>query len=260
MKRLIAILLICILSACVFAACQDQGKEKDKNTATADTRDTDDASEEIVETFEIPTKYATLKYPKRWKDIAKIDMKEGEPYTVSFSVNDAKSFDLIFNGDKGDILGTLKTDKGQYLLTVVAAALDEKAKDYKSLRNMQEDINVMLDCLDEDYEFVKGVDAREEEPEEYAIKTSLVDLYYPQKWENKVKTEVLDDMVKFSCEDTPLFDIVFGGDKGVLIGSFDGTEIYIVDYPLKDNEMKNMQEDVNVIINYLQKEEKFVLA
>ena len=256
-KRIVAIMLICILSACIFAGCKNQ--EKNASPDEAETI-VETSTEEEDKTFDTSTKFATLKYSERWKDIAQIDIDDGEPYTVSFSVNGAKAFDLIFNGEEGDILGTLFTDDGQYLVRVLAPMPDESSSDYENIRNMQEDINTIINNFAEDYDFVPGVDVREEEVEVYAISTDLTDLYYPVKWQDKVTTEVLYDRVNFSCAGTPLFDIVFGGDEGIYIGNYDGTDIFVIDYLLEDDEMKNMQEDVNVILSYLQKDDKFVLA
>ena len=57
-----------------------------------------------------------------------------------------------------------------------------------------------------------------------------------------------------------MFPTMFWLDSSFSFGSYDGKEIRVIDYPLEDEEMKNMQEDVNVILSRLMKDEKFVLA
>ena len=258
MKKLIALLLLaCLLGTFVMTGC---GNEENNNNATPDEiqESIEVTTEEELKVYEIPTKLVPLKFPERWKDIVKVEEIKDDPYTLAFSANGDKVFELIFNGTQGDVLGTLITDKGQYLVTVNMSPLKKTSDKYETDRNIQEDVNVILSYLDKDYKFVYGVDAREEDIDVYAIKTSLVDLYYPVKWKDRVKTEVSDNKVSFSCDGNPLFDIMFGGDKGNLVGRYDGTDILIVDYPLKDQDMKNMQEDVNVILNHLNKDKKFV--
>lgn len=250
------LIAVCCMGVCLVGC----GNGNTSDHATPDEDQTIEATEEPLVTYEINTKYAVLKYPERWKDTVTVKIDDGEPYTVSFLLNDVKVFDLFFNGEQGDIIGTLDNGSEKVLLSVNTVKVDKNSDNYQTYCDMQEDVNVILKSLGEDYTFIVGVDAREDEPEVYAIETSLTDLYYPVKWREKVTVDVSDELVKFSCNGTPLFDLSFGGEKGILIGSYDGKEIRVIDYPLEDEEMKNMQEDVNVILSRLMKDEKFVLA
>lgn len=250
MRKIIAFLLACVLSAALFAGCGRSGQEAEESAEDYDT----------VATYEIQTAYAVLKYPERWEKTVETEISESDPAAVRFSANGDALFDLFFNADEGDVLGTLITDDGQYLMTVRMAELDQEGEHYQDYAAMQEDINVILANLKKDYQFVSGVDVREEETEVFEIQTPVVSLYYPVKWQEKVTVETTDNGAKFSCGGTPLFDIVFGDGDGVVVGTFDGKEVKIVDYSVDDPEMANMQEDVNVILSYLQQNDKYTPA
>lgn len=240
------ILFVCLIGMLLLAGC---GSGSNPNGSA------EDLSYDTVPTYEIQTDYAVLKYTEQWKDAVTTEIQAETPYTVHFSANGAALFDLMFNADQGDVLGTLTTEAGQYLLTVQMAELDQNAVNYQDLAAMQEDINVITAHLKQDYQFVSGVDVREEDPELYEIKTPVANLYYPVKWQDKVTVEVLDNGAKFSCGDTPLFDVLFGEGDGIVAGTYDGMDVIIVDYPVEDEEMANMQEDVNVILEHLQESE-----
>lgn len=98
------------------------------------------------------------------------------------------------------------------------------------------------------------------------IKTNYADLKYPSKWENKVNIETKADKVCFTSADkkVKLFDLCFGGKEGYVFGvltSDNSTELRVVSYDI-DNNLENadelcaMQEDMNVIFQYLIKEGK----
>ena len=100
--------------------------------------------------------------------------------------------------------------------------------------------------------------------EVYVIKTDVVDLKYPSKWEKKVKTVVKDNKVSFSVKDkdVKLFDLYFGGEEGYAFGTLETEgkpELRVVSYDI-DNGSDNfdeycaMQEDINVIFQYLIKD------
>lgn len=108
--------------------------------------------------------------------------------------------------------------------------------------------------------------------EVFEIKTSYCSLYYPTKWKDNVKTEVITDepcVVKFTAlldnKEYPLFDITFGEtEKGFLLGTLptetESIDVYLLDYSdnfPKDlseedkNNLNEMSNDVNVIISEL---------
>ena len=108
----------------------------------------------------------------------------------------------------------------------------------------------------------------------YKIKTDFGTLYYPKKWKNQIRIEESDSdvySVKFYAtinenKEVHIFDIVFGKTKGVLLGSLDGTNVYLVysenSYEETCNEKElntiyEMQDDVNYIIGMLKKDNRF---
>lgn len=84
-----------------------------------------------------------------------------------------------------------------------------------------------------------------------------------------VNIEVTDSAVHFTYQDEKLFDMVFfeaeNTDGAYLLGTYDETPIYIVSYSVDESsfseeELSNynaMQANVNVILENLEKEEKF---
>lgn len=94
-------------------------------------------------------------------------------------------------------------------------------------------------------------------------------LYYPEKWKDDITFQVNDDQLEALYDDNPLFTLFFGGKKGDLYGTveYDGTDIdlrykmYDLDSKNKDYEtMIAMQEDINIIFQYLMQEEKLSVA
>lgn len=128
------------------------------------------------------------------------------------------------------------------------------------LAEMQEDINVIFQHLVSDYDFEAGVALEKEDDSVFEIETSVTTLYYPTKWKDRVTVDVEDTKVSFSCDGTPLFDLVFTeSDDGYLLGTYSGTPINIVDYMVYDDTLAAMQEDVNVILQHLMEDENFVI-
>lgn len=108
-----------------------------------------------------------------------------------------------------------------------------------------------------------------EMPEEpvFDIETSVCVLKYPQKWKAAVSVDVSKNIVRFSWGDRKLFDLIFGGDSGYLLGTYADVGVYVISYePDKDLMSEEdfltfcaMQEDINVILQNLMKDKNFVL-
>ena len=101
-------------------------------------------------------------------------------------------------------------------------------------------------------------------------KTKYCDLKYPMKWADQVKVEIDEGgayTVKFALRDgTPIFDLIFDGQTGLLLGTLTGdntnTVIRFVDYPMEETDSRYntfcaMAEDVNVIIENLTRDYSF---
>lgn len=113
----------------------------------------------------------------------------------------------------------------------------------------------------------------------FVIETSMVDLYYPKKWEDKVRIEKVSgdiQMVQFfaTLEGKPevhLFDICFGGEDGYTLGYLNPDksnpiEVKIISYDFEFgeewtteevNDIYSMQYDINYILGMLLKKADF---
>ena len=238
----IAMVLVMILA---LAAC-------DKSANPADESDTKKTGAENNATYTISVEGLDLKYPEMWQDKVTIDISSDR---AAFSCGDIKLFDLVFNGDEGTVLGTVCGDKN-IVISIVDYPID--TNDKESLK-MLEDVNVILDNLILDYDFVEGKAVEKADEATFNIKTDVVTMRYPAKWKEKVQVSVENECIKFSNDGTPLFDLVFAECDGYLLGVYNGTPIYIVDYSVKTDEQRAMKEDVNVILQFLMEDSSFKL-
>lgn len=256
MKRTILLALICMLLLAV-SAC---GEKKENNNASTPEQATASngaaVSETVAETpvYIIKAGSFELKYPERWKDKVQATASESG---ASFACGEVKLFDILFNSDEGHVLGIIKGEKENTRVSVVEYPLENETED---LIEMQQDLNVILRHLSEDYDFSMNGEVEEEDESTFDIETSVVTLKYPAKWKDKVNAEVTDKGVSFSTGDTKLFDLVFEKCDGYLLGKYKDTPIYVIDdYPVEGDEQTAMQADVNVIFKHLQEDKDFVI-
>ena len=116
----------------------------------------------------------------------------------------------------------------------------------------------------------------------FVIKTPVVDLYYPKKWEDKVRIEQVTgdiQMVQFfaTLEGKPevhLFDICFCGGDGYTLGYLNPDksnpiEVKIISYDFdlgeewtteEEDEIYGMLDDINYILGMLLKKADFEVA
>lgn len=116
----------------------------------------------------------------------------------------------------------------------------------------------------------------------FVIETPVVDLYYPEKWNDFVRVEQIEGdfhTVQFFAtiegkNEIQLFDVLLGGEEGYLLGYIKGenneeisVNIVSYDFELGDDWTSEeetliyaMLEDVNYIIGMLQKEVGFERA
>ena len=244
MKRLSALLLTLIMILALSACGADSDKSKDGTDKPTIGEESDEP------TYTISAGGLELKYPEKWKDKVVVEVEDDR---ACFSCGETKLFDLLFNTDEGYVLGTVKGEK----YTVI------RVMDYtfenEELCAMQEDVNIILHHLAEDYDFEVGVAMEEEDTTTIDINTSLVTMKYPAKWQDKVQIDVSDNGVKFSAEGTPLFELIFAECDGYLLGTYKETPIYIVDYDVETDEQAAMQADVNVIFQHLMEDSNFVI-
>lgn len=119
-----------------------------------------------------------------------------------------------------------------------------------------------------------------EEIEVMGIETSYATLYYPEKWFENLRTEIIDEgtyMVKFygrvaGKEEQHLFDIIFGESEGYTFGHLQVEEenipVSVVSYNYElgeewkeeeTNIIYGMTEDVNYIIDKMEELTNFTI-
>ena len=215
-----------------------------------------------ADTYQIDLGFAKLRFPNAYKDTIKIEGVKEYQYSDGFVLkftaadNGVKLYDLYFNQQKDDILGTLTTDAGYTYIYVESNALDPDDVEHIA---MQETINVIISGMINDYEFATNEILTEDfdNSEVFAIETDVVTLYYPTRWQDKVEIKVEGNTVSFKSGDKNIFDLRFEECDGYLLGTYDGTPIYMVEYPVSSDEESAIQQDVNIIIQHLMEDEKF---
>lgn len=214
------------------------------------------------ETYLIDLGFVSLRYPEQWQKAVTVkDIKKHaatDKFTLQFVSKDTNLFDLYFNEEKGNLLGTLKTKDGNTVLYIKTYKLENAGVE---LIAQQEALNVIIQGLISDYDFL--VNERPEVEDDYSktyeIKTDLVTLHYPEKWKSKATVNTEKNVVHFYNGKTPLFDLRFEECDGYLLGTYSGTPIYMVEYPVTKEEDIAMQQDVNIIIQNLSKDKNFVI-
>lgn len=99
------------------------------------------------------------------------------------------------------------------------------------------------------------------------IVSDMTNLYYPEKWHSSVDIVETDNVVSFNSKGTKLFDFIFGDTEGSLLGYYDGVEVRIVSYDIPEEDytedeyliLREMQEDIDIVIEHLMEDENFVL-
>ncbi len=262
LKRILCCLLACLFIAAFLVGCNKDGKN-DKGASSDQTSVS--ATEAPKATFDIETKYGTLKYPEMWKDKVKVAIEDGDVYSVKFTSDDTPLFDLLFGEGEGDIIGSLTTNGETTVVRVKAYNIEPKSKNFEEKIAMLNDVNVVIEHLVEDYELKRDDVGESASDEVFEIETSVTTLYYPSKWKDDVTVETDSDGARFSSGGVKLFDLLFNSAEGDLIGSFDGTDISVLSYEIKKKALTDseytklmaMQDAVNVVIDHLRENEKF---
>lgn len=207
----------------------------------------------------ISTPYADLRLPASFDKAVSHEETGNEPYVISFKsrTDETELFSIIFNGTGEYLVGTLMGEEKNTVVHANTNDLDQNDQNYESNLFYQEQLYLILGYLAEDYNLVPEEAIDDEDPTDFEIQTSLVTLYYPSRWKEKVEIEVLDNGVKFSAAGTPLFDLMFEECDGYMLGSYEGTPIYMVEYPVETEEQAAMQAGVNTILQHLTEDPNF---
>lgn len=209
----------------------------------------------------ISTPYADLRLPASFDKAVSHEETGNEPYVITFKsrTDETELFSIIFNGTGEYLVGTLMGEEKNTVVHANTNDLDQNDQNYESNLFYQEQLYLILGYLAEDYNLVPEEAIDDEDPTDFEIQTSLVTLYYPSRWKDKVEIEVLDNGVKFSAAGTPLFDLMFEECDGYMLGSYEGTPIYMVEYPVETEEQAAMQAGVNTILQHLTEDPSFTI-
>ena len=249
LKRIFILTLIFMLII-PLAACgggqQDGGATQDEGSSSQSVQ----IGVNKGDTYVIEAGGLQLKYPAKWKDKVKVELSGNK---AAFTRGDDKIFDILFNSDEGNVLGTVKGDKN-----TVISVVDYKIKeDDAELSEMIADLNVIINNLAADYDFALGERIVDEDNSTFEIETPVVTLKYPAKWKDKVTYDITDKGVMFSSGGKKVFDLMFVEGDGYLLGTYNDTPIYVVDYPVTEKDMIDMQADINVILKNLREDSNF---
>lgn len=216
--------------------------------------------------YTIHTKFCDLKFPEKWQTHVNTLIDETEPYTVRFTYADGTPlFDIVFGECAGTLLGRGSRDMENRPVYYVGYELDENNAGYYDQLGIQDAADVILQNLKQDYGLAEEAPAEDTPEGVYRIDTPFAALYYPQKWEDAVTVTINGKSVTFSYGEIALFDICFEERDGAFLGTYDGTPVYAVSCDVSPEHVSAdeyrdicaMQDDINVILEYLRKDEKF---
>lgn len=270
MKKISIVIAAIMVIALMISGCDNKNGQSGQQRMETSVQDgsTPDTGKKDDDVFTINTKYGDLKFPKKWKDDVEVKITKEEPYTVSFSVKETgeKIFALHFGKGEGYLLGTLTSNGEQIKVFVDDAELNEKAKDYDKLCEIQEDVNVILNHLTEDYGLKPAVQSLPTKV--YEIKTTIATFSYPARWRDRISVKDNEGTVAFFSDNIEVFELKLGSTDGFSVGKYDGKDLRLVTFDFnqyKDDqkrfeELCQMQEDVNVLLDYLERDKAFVRA
>ncbi len=186
----------------------------------------------------IETPVCTLYYPRQWEDFLRVEMTDGEPYTVLFwaelpSEVSAELFKVRFGEESGNGLGYLTTETGERLLVSVEKheLVPEEnwtEEDLFILQAMQAAVRILESNLPALEPVVPAGELAM--PENVGtlitVETPWVSLSYPACWAEYLTTETdeANRSVTFygevgEHEAVELFAVSFGGEEGVPAGT-----------------------------------------
>ena len=227
--------------------------------ASEETESAPETTEEVFDanaTFPIDLGFAVLQYPQKWKNSVTVSgagrHQPGDRFTVSFAAGGRELFALHFNGEEGDILGTILGEVYTTVRVTSASGLEDEDE-----IEMQEDVNVILEHLRADYSFAVGKILKDTGDSVFWFDTPIGALCYPTKWQDRITIDITDTVISFSDGNTPVFELVLLETEGYLLGTYDGKPVYLYEYAVTDEDQSAMQDDVNVILQKLMEDPKF---
>lgn len=267
-----------------FHAPEQEPQPREETTPQSDEIPTaENLITETVDNMAIETPVCTLYYPLEWESLLRVEMTDGEPYSVAFwaelpSEVWAELFTVRFGEETDSPLGYLTTETGErFLVSVEKHALvpDESwtEEDLFILQAMQAAVRVLesnlpaLEPVVPVEEFAMPVD----DGRMMIVETPWAALSYPARWEEYLTTEVDEETRSVSFYGTvderdavQLFVVSFGGEEGMSAGTVSTPEgeldvlVQMGEHPFDDSwseDEKNiiyaMREEINELLAVL---------
>lgn len=148
MKKIIYTLLVVALIALVLLASISRGDDS-QNDGINYTVEGD--------CYSIKTDYCDLQYPLKWKDYINVVYDTEVEYIVEFHAGEVHLFDVVFNGDEAKKVGKVVSNGKSISIGIESYVIEKEQYDedeYNTYCTMQEDLNVILSKLVDDYNMV----------------------------------------------------------------------------------------------------------
>ena len=240
----------------------------------------------LTEGLEVNTVAGTLFFSEKYSDYVRIEENSTEKYTEIKVLAvipgkeeiDVFDFNVGIGSDEHVFLGKARGEDGNvYDIYVRTYEMDFSGdwtvEEKQMVQAIQEEINQFIWQI----EIIGDTPGNngEDKAENIVIKTDYIELIYSGNWGKKLKVEQKDKVVRFGAsfgnhDEMHLFDITFDGSGDVLGEMIIGDEkieigviVYGLEFDSSWNEKEkskvvSMQEDMNVIIDNLYKNESFV--
>ena len=156
-------ILIGILGSMLF-----MGKGAGKNNAGGQQSTSTNTVEEMLkeDSFKIETEYCDLYYPLKWKEQVRVEVVEGDVYTVQFYAaleekEEMHLFDIAFAGEEGIELGYLESENGEEIAVDYISYEPEfgegwSEEEQNDIYAMAEDVNYIIGMLQKEAGFVSA--------------------------------------------------------------------------------------------------------
>lgn len=238
-----------------------------------------------VEDLRIETPYAVLVYPGEWSGLIQVDKIPGDPYRVVFTAKldsgiQQELFTIRFGGGQDGAMGVLKVSGKEVPVHVSAVEIkpgnDWTDNEISVVYSMQEGLNDVLAGLNlttpqEEPQEPQNGTLPPEDDETMSIDTPAGELYYPARWKDYLKLEVIQEGVytlEFYAnlegfEPVPLFNVYLGGDQGIYVMDLTASDGSVVKLYVEIHEIEadiNWTDAQKAIVFAMQEDMNFLLS
>ena len=143
-KRIMVLSGLCICLTIVIILIGVLGFQKDNSDNYVGDR----------ETYLIETEYCNLEYPSKWENQITVNKEKLNGTIIEFYIDDVHLFDICFDNEDAYPIGKIKIKEQFIEIGVNSYDIQEDEfteEEYEELCMMQEDLNVILTKLVEDY-------------------------------------------------------------------------------------------------------------